>query len=467
MIYYIGKFNEPWNFENVQYCCQYCGALLWYEERTIKSRETTNPKFSLCCQDGRVQLPMLKEAPSYLHELIRPNGGSQSSKFRENIRAYNSLFAFTSTGGVVSHEVNIGPGPYVYKISGQNYHRIGSLLPVEGQSPKFAQLYIYDTENELQNRLKILPDCEKRKSLEKNIIENLIIMFDEHNMITQAFRMARDRFKESDQKNFSIRLISNRHKDGRQYNLPTVSEVAALIIGDFSKSSGQRDIIVEHKTNGLQRITELHPSFMAMQYPILFPYGEDGFRVGIEYRDDNRCRHIKRSFVTMREYYAFRIQEREAEGNTLLLGGRLLQQYIVDAFTCIEEERLRWVRLNQPQLRCEVYKGLKDAVVRGDTTPSSIGKRIVLPSSFTGSPRYMIQNFQDAMAICRWVGHPDIFLTFTCNAKWPEIQQVIQKTPGLKVEDRPDIIARVFKIKLDELMKDLRKGHHFGRVIAG
>lgn len=75
--------------------------------------------------------------------MIRPNGGSQSSKFRENIRAYNSLFAFTSTGGVVSHEVNIGPGPYVYKISGQNYHRIGSLLPVEGQSPKFAQLYIY------------------------------------------------------------------------------------------------------------------------------------------------------------------------------------------------------------------------------------------------------------------------------------------------------------------------------------
>nr|CAD1817858.1 unnamed protein product [Ananas comosus var. bracteatus] len=195
-------------------------------------------------------------------------------------------------------------------------------------------------------------------------------------------------------------------------------------------------------------------------------YGENGFRVGIEYRDDNRCRHIKRSFVTMQEYYAFRIQEREAEGNTLLLGGRLLQQYIVDAFTCIEEERLRWVRLNQLQLRCEVYEGLKDAVVRGETTPSSIGKRIVLPSSFTGSPRYMIQNFQDAMAICRWVGHPDIFLTFTCNAKWQEIQQLIQKTSGLKVEDRPDIIARVFKIKLDELMKDLRKGHHFGRVIA-
>ena len=62
-----------------------------------------------------------------------------------------------------------------------------------------------------------------------------------------------------------------------------------------------------------------------------------------------------------------------------------------------------------------MYYGLKDVVLRGDTDPITVGKRIVLPSSFTGSLRYMVQNYQDAMVICRWAGYPNLFLTFTCN----------------------------------------------------
>ena len=46
---------------------------------------------------------------------------------------------------------------------------------------------------------------------------------------------------------------------------------------------GHRDIIVEEKGFGLKRINELHPSFMAMQYPILFPFAEDGYRIGIKH----------------------------------------------------------------------------------------------------------------------------------------------------------------------------------------
>ncbi|GJX36008.1 putative PIF1 DNA helicase/replication protein A1-like protein [Tanacetum coccineum] len=33
--------------------------------------------------------------------------------------------------------------------------------------------------------------------------------------------------------------------------------------------------------NPVKRISELHPSFMALQYPLLFPYGEDGFQLEI------------------------------------------------------------------------------------------------------------------------------------------------------------------------------------------
>jgi hypothetical protein len=55
------------------------------------------------------------------------------------------MFAFTSTGGLVDKEINKGHGPYVFRMRGQNYHHIGSLLPEEGSKPHWAQLYIYDT----------------------------------------------------------------------------------------------------------------------------------------------------------------------------------------------------------------------------------------------------------------------------------------------------------------------------------
>jgi len=44
---------------------------------------------------------------------------------------YNLLFAFTSLGGKVDRSINNGTGPYVIRLNGQNYHRIGSFLLIE------------------------------------------------------------------------------------------------------------------------------------------------------------------------------------------------------------------------------------------------------------------------------------------------------------------------------------------------
>ena len=71
------------------------------------------------------------------------------------------------------------------------------------------------------------------------------------------------------------------------------------------------------------------------------------------------------------------------------------------------------------------------------------------------------------MAICRYAGYPDLFLTFTCNPKWPEIEYFIESIEGQKSEDRPDIVSRVFSIKLMELINDIKHRHVFGRVVAG
>ena len=76
----------------------------------------------------------------------------------------------------------------------------------------------------------------------------------------------------------------------------------------------------------------------------------------------------------------------------------------------------------------------------------------------------MHQLYQDAMAIVKYFSKPDLFITFTCNPRWPEIQNEL--LTGQKSFDRPDLCCRVFNIKLKELMTDLCEKHVLGEVIA-
>ncbi|GJU56648.1 ATP-dependent DNA helicase PIF1-like protein [Tanacetum coccineum] len=122
---------------------------------------------------------------------------------------------------------------------------------------------------------------------------------------------------------------------------------------------------------------------MALQYPLLFPYGEDGFHEKIPYHTNEVSQKTNRGFVTMKEFYAYIIQQRNDQGTTLLRGGRLFQQYLVDAFIAVEEKILKWSRNNQDTLRTDLYHNVCDAVTRGDTNAEGLGKRIVLARTFT------------------------------------------------------------------------------------
>jgi hypothetical protein len=95
-------------------------------------------------------------------------------------------------------------------------------------------------------------------------------------------------------------------------------------------------------------------------------------------------------------------------------------------------------------------------MIREDTTGENQGRRIVLPTSFTGGDRFMQRLFQDSMAIVRHFGKPDFFITFTANPRWPEILRELKD--GQNPLDRPDLIARVFRLKTREFLADIRKG---------
>ncbi|KAG7583453.1 Nucleic acid-binding OB-fold [Arabidopsis suecica] len=265
------------------YSCSYCGAIMWYGERINRHKKVRKPIFTQCCLQGSVKLPFLHNQPELLFALLT-NDDDMSRHFRENIRAYNMIFSFTSLGGKCDNSVTLGRGPNMFQIQGENYHQLGSLKPGEGEFPKFSQLYIVDTENEVENRAGILSKgksaekYKKKPKLRKEIIEAIIKLLNDVNPYVEHFRQARDRFNTNPEQSFHMKIVSNRVKDGRTYSVPTASEVAALIPGDFHIGMPSRDIVIEEKSGFLQRISEIEPCYLALQYPLLFPNGEDGYR---------------------------------------------------------------------------------------------------------------------------------------------------------------------------------------------
>src|SRR5882762_10997638 len=199
---------------------------------------------------------------------------------------------------------------------------------------------------------------------------------------------------------------------------------------------------------------------------MLFPRGEEGFHTEIPMNapEGGRSKH-----VSQRCYYAFRLQRRPGEPPAILMAGKLLQQYVVDAWASTEQSELNWIHHHQKELRADSYQSLHTTInANPETDAANSGQHVVLPSTHLGSPRHMYQLFQDSMAICRHCKRPDLFVTMTTNPNWPEIKEALlkdQTEQGKRQEasDRPDIVARVFVMKMQELLKEVRGGL-FGRV---
>jgi hypothetical protein len=395
-----------------------------------------------------VKLPHLENPPKYLQDLL-----DNCNEFKNNIRAYNSVFAFTSLGASIDKKLIEKKGNYCFRIHGSIYHYMGSLLPQQKEDAKFAQIYIYDTDFQTNIRSKLMP------SLDKKILIGLQKMFENCNPYVKLFRTIAESNKEN-LNDFQMIIQSDlQSNDIRRYNKPTSSDVAVIIPGDGTEAIKSRDIVI-HKQNGtIKKISELNGAYDPLMYVLLFPYGDKGFELNIKANNSKK-------YVTMMEYYSYRLQFRDKDYNILHRSGRLFQQYIVDMYAKIEQARLNYFKINQRHIRAELYKGIQDVLKSNDTNLKScdVGKQIILPASFIGGPRHMHQLYQDAMSIIRAFGKPDLFITFTCNPKWSEITTALLE--GQAASDRPDLCARVFHCKLKSLQYDLFHNHVLGKVIS-
>ncbi|XP_074289266.1 uncharacterized protein LOC141614421 [Silene latifolia] len=66
------------------------------------------------------------------------------------------------------------------------------------------------------------------------------------------------------------------------------------------------------------------------------------------------------------------------------------------------------------------------------------------------------------MSVVQRYGKSDIFLTMTCNRRWPEIERELQ--PHEEARNRLDLVARVFRAKLIEVKKEIIEKKLFGNV---
>lgn len=149
---------------------------------------------------------------------------------------------------------------------------------------------------------------------------------------------------------------------------------------------------------------------------------------------------------------------------TLLYGRRLLQQCVVNAFAVRDQAKLDWLLCYQSKIQADLYNGLADAVIQDECNPQALGKRILLPTGFTGGDRFMQQLFQDSMAIVRYFGKPTLFILSTANPRWQEIQDELLGDQC--ASDRADLIARVFHLKQQDLLQQLRNNQIFGRFLG-
>ncbi|MCP3667541.1 MAG: hypothetical protein GY696_34455, partial [Gammaproteobacteria bacterium] len=191
-----------------------------------------------------------------------------------SFRNYNNALALASVGCHIEQMPRGGWTP-MFKIGGKLHHLIGALFPVEGESPKFAQLFFHDVENEVANRLRHNPD------LDRVALEQLQAYLRAVNRLVQSLEWAAQFRLDPAMElpdgggagNPDVQVVIQADKrptteHARRYNMPTASEVAVILPGD---QSHHLSVVIQTRGGPLMQIPRMHRSYDPLCYPLLFP----------------------------------------------------------------------------------------------------------------------------------------------------------------------------------------------------
>ncbi|CAK1590210.1 unnamed protein product [Parnassius mnemosyne] len=311
-----------------------------------------------------------------------------------------------------------------FTVQGQIYHRISSLFPTQNEQHKFLQVYFMgDEEIEVDRR------CQFIQGVERDTVFKIQKFLHERNIVVKTFKTALENLPEEDYKVVIHADLTPREEHERRYNAPLINEIEAVISVDQFSS---RDIVLRARDDTLQRVADTHKFYDALQYPLIYCKGQEGYHFQIPLINPVTKEPTPNKKVSCMDFYAYHMMLRENDFNLLARCRQLFHQFLVDMYVKVESERLRYISLNQKKLRVENYVHLQHVVSSdANVNPRDLGKMVILPSSFVNSPRYLHEYTQDAFAYVRTYGRPDLFVTFTCNPIWKKITEELM--PGQKV----------------------------------
>ena len=417
----LGVTPDSLDIGDMSKVCPFCGARSWHSERAIN-----------CCASGEIQLPAFPEPPPALSAAIL------APQVRKHIRAYNMSLCMASVG---HKKAGLPDGMFV--LGGKAFHRIGSMLPDDGDRHAFAQIYTLDVDEATDRRIGV---CGGNNSdLRRDLLAGLHELLMAHNPWIQQFVAAA--------RGDVPRLVWRCSDD------ISTMQVGAIV----SEPGSRRDIVVHRANNGpLMRIHDGHPLYHPLSYPLLFPLGTTGWTEDMQVISTD---YLRQRRLTLTEWGRYYLMHRDAPTHVQKCE-KLALEFYCDLWAQMESRMAHFHRqpAQQAKYRAARVAAVEDQLSNG-IGAAEIGQPVIrLPSSFVGSAKYYQQLYLDAMALPKRFGKPDLFITMTCNPGWPEIRNALP--PGAKWHHHPDIVSRVFMIKMQELIDDIVRNEIFGTVHA-
>ena len=453
---YIGKMDNE---------CPHCGALLFKCELS----KDKNKKWTMCCNNGKIKLKPRIPPPKVLQELLTSNT-NLAKYFKQHIILINSALALSSSKiyrKQLPHSHNRAPPTFI--LSGGVYHTVPLVVPDEGKAPKQAQIYTWDPDQELNNRMNqgFLHKLKSSREF-RVIVKQLQNTLHQYNWIVKTYKTIYEKYLEGKPEIPELKLMIHSKIDDKtnlghykQYSEPSKNSPVATIMefGELTDKvpTHRKLIITTRNTNETRTLLDCHSLSDAYAFPLFYPYGETAY--DIDFKDTMGKK------ISMTQYYRYRLLERKNEWNPFIYGGRLFQQFISATWGKIQQNTMNWIIHNQKKCRADSYESIKKARNENDDL-RNLGKKLnILPRSFVESPRYFRSKYQHAIAILRQMrSKPDFFITFTANEKWREIQETLAMHES-PMTCRDDIIARVFHAKLKQFLHDLTHKNGLGMYI--
>lgn len=388
-----------------------------------------------CCRKGYYHtiVPLLPAYPqSFWNQLW-----VRSSESNTYSRKLNNVFAFSSLG--VSGGFIPLAAPSNVAISGRVYHRLRDI----GVGEHSMRWFLHDEDSRVQS------------ARSQHIPMALFTSFQEYlRMVNPYMRhLQHAAALTTPQQPFALELRD------------TVAggDVAAILHTDMGAAVEPRSVVIwRHGQRDSTPVNILSSQYEPLQYPVFFPHGTPGWQM----KTYPRCSQIWWYRMRILREYRFK------------LFGRLLNEYVVDMYSRVEDERLMYLRdgrKKQYRKMKSVIDAVREHMLRADVpgqvtqdqgNPAHDGNCVVtednflLPASFLGSKAWASEQVADSLAICTERGKPSLFITITTNPNWPEIQS--QLLPGQTAADRPDVVDRAFRARMSHAIEQMKA--RFGRV---